>query len=46
MIGKIIEFLLAIIESRKSGIDAYLEQSIDIADLECRQKYLRHMGHL
>lgn len=46
MIGKIIEFLIVLIEARRSGIEAYLEQSIDIADLECRQKYLRHMGHL
>lgn len=46
MIQKLIEFIIVLIDARKSGIEAYLEQSIDIADLECRQKYLRHMGHL
>jgi len=46
MIEKIIEFLKVLIDSRKSGIEAYLAQSTDIADLENRQKYLRHLGHM
>lgn len=46
MLSKIIEFFKVILESRQTGIEYYLAQSTDIADLENRQKRLSHISYI